>query len=63
MQQQDHHEVGGGPGDLAPVDQPRIRAAIREILAAIGEDPDREGLRETPDRVARAYAEMFSKIT
>lgn len=62
MQQQDHHEVGGGPGDLTPVDQPRIRDAVREILSAIGEDPDREGLRETPDRVARAYAEMFSGL-
>ncbi|HLJ92982.1 MAG TPA: GTP cyclohydrolase I FolE [Gemmataceae bacterium] len=44
----------------APVDQERIRAAVREILLAIGEDPDREGLIETPDRVARMYAELFS---
>ncbi len=43
-----------------PVDQGRIRAAVREILLAVGEDPDREGLRETPERVARMYAEMFS---
>jgi GTP cyclohydrolase I len=42
------------------VDQPRIRAAVREILLAIGEDPDREGLVDTPDRVARAYVELFS---
>ncbi len=41
------------------VDQQRIRAAIREIILAVGEDPEREGLRETPDRVARMYAEMF----
>jgi GTP cyclohydrolase I len=41
------------------VDQPRIERAVREILAAIGEDPDREGLRDTPARVARMYAEMF----
>jgi GTP cyclohydrolase I len=41
------------------VDQERIRAAVHEILLAIGEDPEREGLRETPDRVARLYAEMF----
>jgi GTP cyclohydrolase I len=41
------------------VDQPRIERAVREILSAIGEDPDREGLRETPARVARMYAEMF----
>jgi GTP cyclohydrolase I len=44
----------------AEVDQARIRAAIREILLAIGEDPDREGLADTPDRVARMYAELFS---
>jgi GTP cyclohydrolase IA len=44
------------------VDQPRIERAVREILAAIGEDPDREGLRETPARVARMYAEMFSGL-
>lgn len=45
------------------VDQPRIAAAVREILEAIGEDPDREGLRETPQRVARAYDEMFAGLT
>ncbi len=44
------------------VDMPRIRAAVREILIAVGEDPDREGLLETPDRVARMYAEMFSGL-
>ena len=37
--------VGGGPGDLAPVDQPRIRDAVREILSAIGEDPEAAELR------------------
>ncbi len=41
------------------VDQPRIQRAIREILLAVGENPDREGLRETPARVARMYAELF----
>lgn len=45
-----------------PVDLPRIQAAVREILAAVGEDPDREGLRETPARVARMYAELFSGL-
>src|SRR5579884_1639918 len=44
------------------VDAARIEAAVREILAAIGEDPDREGLRETPARVARMYAELFSGL-
>jgi GTP cyclohydrolase I len=47
------------PGE---VDHQRIVAAVREILSAIGEDPDREGLRETPERVARMYAEMFSGL-
>ncbi|CAI9404966.1 GTP cyclohydrolase I FolE [Aestuariimicrobium sp. T2.26MG-19.2B] len=44
----------------AEVDHPRIEAAVREILLAVGEDPDRDGLRETPARVARAYAEIFA---
>jgi GTP cyclohydrolase I len=46
----------------APVDHPRLSAAVREILHAVGEDPDREGLRKTPDRVARAYAELFAGL-
>ena len=44
------------------VDLPRIEAAVREILSAVGEDPDREGLLETPARVARMYSEMFSGL-
>ena len=44
------------------VDQPRIERAVREILAAVGEDPDREGLLKTPGRVARMYTEMFSGL-
>ncbi len=40
------------------IDQPRIEAAVREILAAIGEDPTRDGLLDTPARVARMYAEI-----
>jgi GTP cyclohydrolase I len=43
-----------------PVDQPRIERAVREILLAIGEDPDRDGLLKTPQRVARAYVELTS---
>jgi GTP cyclohydrolase I len=39
-----------------------VERAVREILLAIGEDPDRDGLRETPARVARAYAEMFAGL-
>jgi GTP cyclohydrolase I len=46
----------------AGVDQDRIRAAVREILLAIGEDPDREGLADTPERVARMYTELFSGL-
>ncbi len=46
----------------SPVDLQRIERAVREILAAVGEDPDREGLLETPARVARMYAEMFSGL-
>ncbi|HKH77845.1 MAG TPA: GTP cyclohydrolase I, partial [Rubrobacteraceae bacterium] len=44
------------------VDEARVARAVREILAAIGEDPDREGLRETPERVAEAYAQLFSGL-
>ena len=44
------------------VDLPRIEKAVREILIAIGEDPDRDGLVRTPARVARAYAELFAGL-
>lgn len=44
------------------VDEPRIERAVREILAAIGEDLEREGLLETPERVAEAYAHVFSGL-
>jgi GTP cyclohydrolase I len=44
---------------FAAVDKPRIEAAIRELLFAIGEDPDREGIRDTPNRIARACEEIF----
>ena len=49
-------------GPAGPVDQARIESAVREILLAVGEDPDREGLRETPARVARMYAEVCSGL-
>jgi GTP cyclohydrolase I len=64
-------DLGSLDGELADaedkpiewqVDLPRIEEAVREILSAVGEDPDREGLRETPRRVARMYAEMFSGL-
>ncbi|MCZ6545248.1 MAG: GTP cyclohydrolase I FolE [Chloroflexi bacterium] len=44
------------------IDTDRIRAAVREILLAIGEDPDREGLVETPRRIAESYAEIFGGV-
>ena len=44
------------------VDQARAEAAVRELLLAVGEDPDRPGLQETPARVARAYAETFAGL-
>ena len=52
------------PPDPAPfqADLPRMERAVREILAAVGEDPDRNGLLETPARVARMYAELFSGL-
>ena len=46
------------PGDVPAFDHARAEAAVRELLVAIGEDPDREGLLDTPARVARAYAEL-----
>ena len=53
------HHAGEVVGDF---DHIRAEAAVRELLAAIGENPDREGLRETPARVARAYAELVSGL-
>ena len=48
----------GTPG----IDHPRAEAAVRELLIAIGEDPDRDGLKDTPGRVARAYEEFFAGL-
>lgn len=47
---------------MTEMDLPRIEAAVREILQAVGEDPNREGLLETPARVARMYAELFKGL-
>ncbi|MQA04582.1 MAG: GTP cyclohydrolase I FolE [Streptosporangiales bacterium] len=53
-----------GGDDTAPVlDLPRIKRAVREILLAVGEDPDRDGLQATPERVAKWYAEAFSGLS
>lgn len=56
--------IGQRPGVVtrAPFDLPRIERAVREILFALGEDPDREGLRRTPARVAASYAELFAGL-
>jgi GTP cyclohydrolase I len=54
----------GGEGDFQPADfdEKRAENAVRELLIAVGEDPDREGLLETPARVMRAYKEMFAGL-
>src|SRR3954463_12376249 len=51
-----------GEGSIGAVDEKRAENAVRELLIAVGEDPDREGLRETPARVARAYQEIFAGL-
>lgn len=64
----DEHSTNPAPQPVAPssadagVDLPRIERAVREILIAIGENPDREGLRKTPNRVARAYRELMTGL-
>ena len=50
------------PKDVPDFDHDRAEAAVRELLIAIGEDPEREGLRDTPARVARAYAELTAGL-
>jgi GTP cyclohydrolase I len=69
-----HHEPGRGGNAFSPelvsmtetavtgIDIPRVERAVREILIAVGEDPDRDGLQGTPARVARAYAEQFAGL-
>ena len=51
------------PAETCVVDKQRVAAAVREILVAIGEDPEREGLRQTPRRVAETYAELFAGLS
>ena len=48
--------------DIPEFDQDRAEAAVRELLLAVGEDPERQGLKDTPARVARAYREMFAGL-
>ncbi|MEU7699917.1 GTP cyclohydrolase I FolE [Streptomyces sp. NPDC039028] len=51
-----------GEGTIGEFDEKRAEAAVRELLIAVGEDPDREGLQQTPARVARAYRELFAGL-
>jgi GTP cyclohydrolase I len=51
-----------GEGRIGEFDEKRAEAAVRELLIAVGEDPDREGLAETPARVARAYRELLAGL-
>ncbi|MFJ6408334.1 GTP cyclohydrolase I FolE [Streptomyces hydrogenans] len=51
-----------GEGTIGEFDEKRAENAVRELLIAVGEDPDREGLQETPARVARAYKELFAGL-
>ncbi|MCI4045280.1 MULTISPECIES: GTP cyclohydrolase I FolE [unclassified Streptomyces] len=51
-----------GQGSIGEFDEKRAEAAVRELLISVGEDPDREGLRETPGRVARAYKEILAGL-
>lgn len=61
-EQRSDAQVTDGVEASGGVDRVRIEAAVREILFAVGEDPDRDGLLETPARVARAYEEAFSGL-
>jgi GTP cyclohydrolase I len=54
--------AGAAEGNGGEFDLPRIERAVREILLAIGEDPERDGLLDTPSRVARAYTEQFAGL-
>ena len=54
--------IEGATGAVREFDQKRAEDAVRELLIAVGENPDREGLRDTPGRVARAYQEIFAGL-
>lgn len=68
VRQIDEEGAAAEPSDVVAVatgntfDQPRAEAAVRELLIAVGEDPDRAGLVDTPARVARAYREIFGGL-
>lgn len=56
------HGVHLGAASVRPYDAEGVRRAVRDLLVAVGEDPDRDGLRETPERMARAFREMFAGL-
>jgi len=58
----ERHGGSGVDNGKPAYDHARVEAAVRELLLAVGEDPDRDGLRETPARVARSYAETFAGL-
>jgi GTP cyclohydrolase IA len=62
MSRETHGEFDPVPSPRGKVDVAKIEKAVREILLAIGEDPDREGLLKTPNRVARAYGELMAGL-
>jgi GTP cyclohydrolase I len=51
-----------GPGGTGVYDHDGVRRAVHDLLVAIGEDPERDGLKDTPDRVARSYLEIFAGL-
>lgn len=56
------HDCPQGAPQIGPFDQARVEAAVRELLYGLGEDPTREGLRDTPARVARSWRELFAGL-
>jgi GTP cyclohydrolase I len=61
-EREDQGSAAPGRVGAGRIDQARAAAAVRELLLAVGEDPDRPGLQDTPERVARAYAETFAGL-
>ena len=57
-----HEPTSGGARTGRPIDKPKIERAVREILEAIGEDPERDGLLRTPERIAKMYEEIFAGL-
>lgn len=62
LRQRSPRDGTGAQEQPSPIDKPRIQRAVREILEAIGEDPDRDGLFRTPERIADMYDEIFAGL-